>query len=149
MDPDGGFRQFSHIALQELLTHCAERARAPVALYKSLETLSGRAGLFKTGVLGPGPGTKILARSIMEMKTELEKMVLDMLNQLSTLATSLDVTINILKGEEHDIIRKWLLDLLESFNTRIGRLISLRERLSKRIERIARQGTIPISRYGY
>ena len=82
VDPDGGFRQFSPIALQELLTHCAERARAPVALYKSLETLSGRAGLFKPGVLGPGPGTKILARSIMETKMELEKMVLDMLNPL-------------------------------------------------------------------
>ena len=142
MDLDGCFRQFSHIALQELLTHCAEKARAPVAVYKSLEILSGRAGLFKPGVLGPGPGTKILARSIMETKTKLEKMVLDMLNQLSTLATSLDVTINILKGEEHEVIRKRLLDLLESVNTRIVRLITLRERLSKRMQRITRQGTI-------
>ena len=142
MDPDGGFHQFSHTDLQELLTHCAERARAPIALYKSLETLSGRAGLFKRGALGPGPGTKMLASSILDTKTELEKIVLDILNQLYTLAISLDITINILRGEEHKVIRERSLDLLESVNTRIVRLIRLRERLSKRIQRIARQGFV-------
>ena len=75
----------------------------------------------------------MLASSIIETKTELEKLVLDILNQFYTLAISLDVTINILKGEEHEVIRKRLLDLLESVNTKILRLITLKERLSKRI----------------
>ena len=101
---DRGFCQFSPPALQEMLTHCAEKTRAPVALYKSLKILFRRAGLFKPGVLGPGPGTNKLARAIMETKTELDKMGLDLLNQLSTLATSLDVTVNILKKEKHDVI---------------------------------------------
>ena len=131
VDPDGGFRQFSPIALQESLTHCAEKARAPVAVYKSLEILSGRAGLFKPGVLGPGPGTNKVARSIIETKTKLDKMVLDLLNQLSTLATSLDITVNILKKEKHDVIRRRSLDHLDSVNIKIERLLSLRERLEK------------------
>ena len=50
------------------------------------------------------------------------------------MATSLDVTINILKGEEHDVIRKRLLDLLDSVNIRIVRLTSIRERLGKRLK---------------
>ena len=68
---------------------------------------------------------------------------------LHILATSLDITINILRSKEHKGIREWSLDLLESANTRIVRLIRLRERLSKRIQRIARQGFVRFSRYGY
>ena len=102
-----------------MLTHCAKQARALVALYKSLEFLSRRAGLFKPGMLGPGPGANKLARAIMETKTELDKMVINLLNQLSTLATSLDVTVNILKKEKHDVIRKRSLDHLDSVNIKI------------------------------
>ena len=80
LDPNGGFHQFSPTDLKELLRHCAERSRAPTALYRSLKILSGRAGLFKRGALGPGPGKKMLASSIMDTKTELEKIVLDILN---------------------------------------------------------------------
>ena len=87
----------------------------------------------------------MLASSIMDTRTELDKIVLDILNQLYTLATSLDITINILRGEEHEVIRERSLDLLESFNTRIVRLIRLRERLSKRIQRITRQGMVRFS----
>ena len=136
-------------ALQEMLTHCAKQARAPVALYKSLEILSRRVGLFKPGVLGPGPGANKLARAIMETKTALDKIVVDLLNQLSTLATSLDVTINILDKEKHDIIRRQSLDHLDSVNIKIERLLSLRERLGKRLERIPRQGAIGLTNYGY
>ena len=133
LDPSGGFHQFSHTDPQELLRHCAERSRAPTALYKSLEVLSGRAGLLKRGALGAGPSTKMLASSIKDTKTKLEEIVLDMLNQLYVLATSLDITINVLRREEHEGIRERSLDLLESVNTRILRLIRLRERLNKRI----------------
>ena len=101
--PNRGYRQFPP-ALQEMLTYCAKQARAPVALYKSLESLSKRAVLFKRGMLGPGPGTDKLARAIMETKTALDKIVMDLLNRLSTLSISLDVTINILDKEKHDVI---------------------------------------------
>ena len=52
--PNGEYCQFSQQTLQELLTYCAEQARVPIALYKSLESLSQRMVLFKTGLLGPG-----------------------------------------------------------------------------------------------
>ena len=85
----------------------------------------------------------------METKTALDKIVVDLLNQLSTLATSLDVTINILDKEKHDVIRGRSLDHLDSVNIKIERLLSLRERLGKRLERIARQGAIGLTNYGY
>ena len=94
--PDGGYRQFPHQTLQELLTYCAEQARVPIALYKSLESLSQRTVLFKKGLLGPGPGTNKLARTILDTKAELDKIVTDLLEKLSTLSVSLDITINVL-----------------------------------------------------
>ena len=146
---DGGYYRFSAPPLQEKLAFCAEQARAPVALYKSLEFLTKRTGLFKRGILGPGPGANKLARAIMETKTALDKVVVDLLNQLSSLAMLLDVTINILDKEKHDIIRGRSLDHLDSVTNKIERLLSLRERLGKRLERIARQGAIGLTKYGY
>ena len=60
LDPNGGFHQFSHTDIIELLRHCAARSRAPTALYKSMDVLSGKAGLIKKGVFRAGPGAKML-----------------------------------------------------------------------------------------
>ena len=82
LDPNGGFHQFSPMDIMELLRYCAARSRAPTALYKSLEVLSGKAGLIKKGVLRAGPGAKKLATQIIDTRIELEEIVLDILNQL-------------------------------------------------------------------
>ena len=147
--PDGGYRQFSPQTLQELLTYCAEQARAPIALYKSLEFLSQRAILFKKGLLGVGPGTDKLARTILDTKAELDKIVTDLLGKLSTLSISLDITINVLDEEKHGTILRRSLEHLESVRSRTDRLLHMKERLSKRIERIAKQGAVSLTKFGY
>ena len=76
----------------------------PVALYKSLEYLLKRTDFFKPGLLGPGPGARKLSKTIMETKVALDRKIADLLNQLSTLLTSLDVTIKSLDREKHNII---------------------------------------------
>ena len=132
-----------------MLTYCTKQARALVALYKSLESLSKRAVLFKRGILGPGSSTDKLARAIMETKTALDKIVMDLLNKLSTLSISLDITINILDKEKHDVILGRSRDHLDSIMIKIERLLSMKERLGKRIERIAKQGAVGLAKFGY
>ena len=94
LGPDGTYRQIPLQNLRTLLTYCAEKSRAPIALYRSLETLCQRTTLFKAGILGPGPGTQLLARTILDTKAELDVVVDDLIEKLSTLSLSLDITVN-------------------------------------------------------
>ena len=127
LDSSGGFHQFSHTDIIELLKQCAAVSRAPTALYKSMEVLSGEAGLIKEGSFRAGPGTKKLATQILDTRIALEEIILDILNQLYVQATSLNITIDILRREEHQEIRERSLDLLDSVHSRILRFIWLRE----------------------
>ena len=48
----------------------------------------------------------MLATQIIDTRIELEETLLDILNQLNVLATSLDIAINILRREEHQEIKR-------------------------------------------
>ena len=100
-------------------------------------------------MLGTGPGTDKLARAIMETKAELDKIVTDLLNKLSTLSVSLDITINILDKDKYEVILGRSRDHLDSVRIRTERLLSMKERLDKRIERIAKQGVVGLAKFGY
>ena len=63
-----------------MLAYCTEQARVLVALYKLLEFLFQRTSFFKRGLLGPGPGTRKLSRTIMETKMALDRKIADLLN---------------------------------------------------------------------
>ena len=129
--PNGEYRQFPQQTLRALLTYCAEQSRVPIALYRSLESLSQRMTLFKAGILGPGPGTNKLARTILDTKVELDKIVTDLLEKLSTLSVSLDITINVLDEERHGTILRRSLEHLESVRSRADRLLYMKEKLKK------------------
>ena len=89
-------------------------------------------GFFKPGRLGPGPGARKLSKTIMETKVALDRKIVDLLNQLSTLSTSLDVMIKSLDKEKHDLIHGRTIDHLDSVNNKIERLLSLKERLGRK-----------------
>ena len=127
LDPSGGFHQFSHTDIIKLLRQCAAMSWAPTDLYKSMEILSKEAGLIKEDSLRTGPGTKELATQILDTRIAIEEIILDILNQLYVQATSLDITINILRREEHQEIRERSLDLLDSDHSRILRFVWLRK----------------------
>ena len=149
LGPDGTYRQLPQQTLRALLTYCAEQSRVPIALYRSLESLSQRTTLFKAGMLGPGPGTKLLARTILDTKAELDKIVTDLVKRLSTLSLSLDITINVLDEEKHGTILRTSLERLESIRSRADGLLYMKEKLQKKVERIARKGAVNLSKYGY
>ena len=85
----------------------------------------------------------------METKAALDKIVTDLLNKLSTLSISLDITINILDKEKHEVILGRSRDHLDSVMIKTERLLSMKERLGKRIERIAKQGAVGLAKFGY
>ena len=132
-----------------MIAYCSEQARVPVALYKLPEVLFQRTSFFKRGLLGPGPGTRKLSRTIMETKLAFDRKITDLLNQLSTLSMSLDVTVKVLDKEKHDVIRGRTVDHLDSVNNKIERLQSLKERLGRKLDKIAKKGAIRFVNTGY
>ena len=85
----------------------------------------------------------------MDTKMALDKKIVDLLNQLSTLSTSLDVTIKSLDKEKHDFIHRRTIDHLDSVNNKIERLLSLKEKLGRKLDRIAKKGAISFVNPGY
>ena len=64
------------------------------------------------------------------------------MNQLSTLLISLEVTVKFLDKEKHNVIRGRTIDHLDSVNNKIERLQSLKERLGRKLDKIAKKGAI-------
>ena len=149
LGPDGTYRQIPQQTLRALLTYCAEQSRVPIALYRSLEALCQRTTLFKAGMLGPGPGTQLLARTILDTKAELDVIVNDLVKKLSTLSLSLDITINVLGEEKHGKILRTSREHLDSVRSRADRLLYMKDKIQKKVKRIARKGAVNLSKYGY
>ena len=122
LGPDGTYRQVPLHDIRTLLTHCAEKSRAPLALYRSLETLCQRTTLFKVGLLGPGPGAQLLARTILDTKAELEVLVDDLIEKLSTLALSLEKVVNTISGNGSGRIVRTSREHLDSVERKTDRL---------------------------
>ena len=148
LGPDGTYRQIPLQNLRTLLTYCAEQSRVPIALYRSLETLCQRTTLFKAGMLGPGPGTQLLARTILDTKAKLDMVVDDLIENVSTLSLSLDVTVNVLRGKENEKILRTSREHLESVKSRADRLLYMKDKIQKKVERIARKGAVNLSDHG-
>ena len=81
----------------------------------------------------------------------LDRKIADLLNQLSTLSTSLNVTIVSLDPDEEKyyVIHRRTIDHLDSVNNKIERLRSLKEKLGRKLDRIAKKGAIRFVNPGY
>ena len=82
-------------------------------------------------MLGPGPGTQLLARTILDTKAELDVVVDDLIEKLSTLSLSLDITVNALRGKENERILRTSREQLDSVKRRTDRLLYMKEKIKK------------------
>merc|ERR1712215_237543 len=98
--------------------------------------------LFKVGLLGPGPGAQLLARTILDTKAELEALVDDLIEKLSTLALSLETVVNTISGNESERILRTSREHLDSIERRTDRLQYMKELVNKKLERITRKGAV-------
>ena len=85
----------------------------------------------------------------METKTALDRKITDLLNQLSTLSMSLDVTVKVLDKEKHEVIHGRTVDHLDSVSNKIERLQTLKERMGRKLDKIAKKGAISLVSTGY
>merc|ERR1711867_195630 len=106
----------------------------PVLIYASLEILIEKIKEMETGRIGPGPGLRRIRRQMAETNTAMETIVMHTINRLYSGATSLAEAGT---KEEEDIGRKeFLTDLIDSINEKTARLLLMRERMHKKMNKI-------------
>ena len=94
--PNGPGLDHQNLAISSIekpLSYCRDQIRAPVELFRSLESLLKKADLIRLSLFGAGPQGKKMSEEIKAMKTAFDGTVAGLINKLSVLSTSLTSTV--------------------------------------------------------
>ena len=108
--PNGPGLDHQNLAISSIekhLSYCRDQIRAPVELFRSLESLLKKADLIRLSLFRDGPQGKKMSEEIKATKSAFNEMVAGLINKLSVLSTSLTSTIASLAPEARVMMSLW------------------------------------------
>ena len=122
-------------SIENLLSYCLDQIKAPVELFRTLQSWLKKAELIRPTLLGAGPQGKNISEEIKRTKSALDGIVAGLKGKLSVLSTSLTSTIISLdpRSKSYDVLMGRTTDRQDSVSTKVGRLVSLQNKLERRL----------------
>ena len=127
------------LLIENLLSYCQEQIKAPVELFRSLESWLKKAELIRPNLLRAGPQGKRISEEIKSIKTAFDGVIAGLIGTLSTLSTSLNLMVASLdpRSESYDVLIDRTTDRQDSVSTKLGRLVSLQNKWERRLAALA------------
>ena len=122
-------------SVHNLISYCQEQTKAPVQLFKMLESWLKKAEHVRPTLLGSGPKDKLISEEIQKTKSVFDSVVADLIGKLLVLSTSLLSTASSLdtNNKNYDVLMGRTTDHQESVTAKVSRLMSLQWKLSRRL----------------